>query len=143
MELRGIMEQFVDEHPEVLELWDSLGAPEARGTPEELLEELRGRLAVRLKADAKEKGHAKSLWRVGLVEGYIQQAADPEKHLPVWLREGAPIGVKCKIASCNIFPKVERLALAQEELQKFYARAQPGDNYKSMKENRGKVDAEL
>ena len=43
MEPRGFIEQFVDEHPEVLELWDSLGKPEAKGTPEELLEELRGR----------------------------------------------------------------------------------------------------
>ena len=61
----------------------------------------------------------------------------------MWLREGAPIGVKNRIPADRIFRKIERPSMAEEELKHFYAKEIPQQNYKSMREHSEKVMAEL
>ena len=63
--------------------------------------------------------------------------------MPLWLREGAPIGVKNRIPACRIFRKIERPSLAEEELKHFYAKEIPQQNYKSMREHSEKVMVKL
>jgi hypothetical protein len=124
--VRKVIEDFIDEHPSILEMVDELGTSKATGTCEELLVLLRMRLGKALDTEDLGCGHARSRWRPGLVEGFIKAAGDPEAHLVGWLREGAPTGVMVEIPSCGIFPKVDKPVQAFEELQYYYARASPG-----------------
>ena len=96
-----------------------------------------------MQADAIAKAHPHCSWRVGIVEGFNRWSGDPEVFLPLWLREGAPIGVKNRIPACGIFPKIERLPLAEEELKHFYAKEIPQQNHKSMREHSEKVMVKL
>ena len=141
--VRAVIEKFIDDNDGVLGLWDRLGRADTEGTDEVLLDELRCRLGVVLQADALAKAHSRCSWRVGIVEGFNRLSGDPEVFLPLWLREGAPIGVKNRIPACGIFPRIERPSLAEEELKHFYAEAIPQQNYKSMREHSEKVMAEL
>ena len=50
LEVREVLEKFVDDFPEVLELWDRLGTEEAAATPELLLAVARERVVAQLEA---------------------------------------------------------------------------------------------
>ena len=78
----------------------------------------------------------RSRWRAGLVEAFIEDSADPERHLAEWLRTGVPTGVKHEIPPSGIFPEVETQAEAASELWKHFAQGAAKGNYKSAEENR-------
>ena len=85
----------------------------------------------------------RSRWRAGIVEAYIQQAEDPEKHLPTWLREGVPTGVQHEIPPSGIFPQMDTQAEATSELWRHFATGAARANYKSAEENRQAFSKEV
>jgi hypothetical protein len=58
--VRGVMEDFIDEYPSILERVDTLGTSQATGTCEELLGLLRMRLGKALGTEDLGCGHARS-----------------------------------------------------------------------------------
>ena len=58
--VRGVIEEFIDEYPSILEMVDALGTNKATGTCEKLLEVLRVRLGKALGSDGLGCGHARS-----------------------------------------------------------------------------------
>ena len=105
--------------------------------------EARRRVCSWLGTSDASRGHERCAWYPGIVEAFIAKAGDPETELAGWLRGGAPTGVAHPIRSCGIFPRVSKESLAQEELENFYAKSRPGENYKSVRENAANVSKEL
>ena len=58
--VRKVIEDFIDEHPSILEMVDALGTSKATGTCEELLVSLRMRLGKAVGTEDMGCGHARS-----------------------------------------------------------------------------------
>ena len=49
-----------------------------------------------------------------LYEAWVRMADDPDVHVPRWLRQGAPMGIKQTAEFANIFPKVDQPAPVED-----------------------------
>ena len=86
----------------------------------------------------------KSKLDADLFESWIEKSADPDDSIPDWTREGAPLGIECKISVRGIFPSFEEggPALESEDAVSTIVR---GDliNYTSVEENKEHAVEEL
>ena len=133
-ELREVIDKFVADNPHTLKLDEQFGKEDASGTSEEDLEKLRRALADKLLADDWDKHHPLCSWRPSLVEAHIRASGDPEQELVGWLKHGAPTGVAMEIKPSGIFPAVDDTGRATHELDQYWAKTVPRDNYKSFRE---------
>lgn len=132
--LASAIDEVLDEHPALVGLL-TIGGADGRTHVREKYEDLLvSQMAKALQTEdvcRNPSGH----WRPGLVDAFCKMSHDPEQLLPTWLRHGAPMGVAKEIPSSNVFPRVENNAEKLVEIRKFYARAEPSRNYKSVDEN--------
>ena len=69
---------------------------------------------------------------VPLFEGWIEQSGDPDVHLAIWLRNGAPTGIDNAIPLAGVFP--ESLQPPSGDLQQVPF-GEKLKNYESMEES--------
>jgi len=103
-ELWGVMAPVADlilraraEDPELQNLTGCLGAAPARAPPSsEAVLSLRTRIGklFGLSPEAADSHSRFSPWRFELVRALQEQTGDPDRALPAWLQEGAPMGIR-------------------------------------------------
>ena len=122
-DLARLWRRFAGKNPCVLRAAKAYGGNGCRLEPdlveawkEEMLELLHGRCEA---VNLKERIEFKSPLNANLWEAWQKMAADPEKRIATWARQGAPLGMSAEIPVSNIFPKAADVlqAPAVEEAQ--------------------------
>ena len=82
---------------------------------------------------------------VGLVRSWRERSGDPELHVPVWLAEGAPLGIEREIEPSGVFPPVldENTANVQEGMSLAELERRGFKNYVSVEDNKSDAEEEL
>ena len=108
-QLRGLIDDFVEEFPQVTsQCLQAIGNAEpGAGPADELVQVLRQRFADALGARSAAplliKDHDSDLCG-DILEAWAAAAHDPDVDAPTWPRLGAPAGIRDHPASCGIFP---------------------------------------
>ena len=65
------------------------------------------------------RGDTRSRYFANLWEVLLQEAGDPEEEVPMWLKEGAPVGWRGTLAPNGVFPTVDGDSAAVEKSREF------------------------
>ena len=108
--MRKMWEIFAERFPEAREVGERYGSTEAKINPD-ILKFWKGELHVALRVPRsegitlKENVEFRSPLNAELWDSWGREARDPEMFIGQWAREGAPLGMECRIdASKGIFP---------------------------------------
>ena len=101
---------LTDEHPELLETGELLGAPYT-GPSTTLVELWRHKLRSLVGAGCEPPsqfmlGRASPL-QGELIQSWLSRGGDPETHMRNWIQSGVPLGIAKEIPCCGIFPSIE------------------------------------
>ena len=103
-QLLQMLEQFVDHHPEALEVVEALRrGEEVEGFPAPLIQEVRARWMRVLGSSAPREGSGPG---AAALEVWGARCNDEDAHrvLPRWLRSGAPLGIEHSMDTCGVSP---------------------------------------
>lgn len=150
--IRAAWNFFVDKHQAVEEMAENYGGSTA-ALPSKLVEEWKETLKRIVGADDTEdqaavklvsKYEYKSGLDAELVEGWIRKVNDPDWAIPIWIRQGVPLGIHSPIQCCGIFPLSEETApeLAVEDSASFLSRGEL-INYASVEQNKQLAEEEI
>ena len=150
--IRAAWNFFVDKHLEVEEMAENYGGSTA-ALPSELVDEWKETLKRIVGAENSEdqtavklvsKFEYKSGLDAELVEGWIRKVNDPDWAIPIWIRQGVPLGIHSPIQCCGIFPPSEETSpeLAAEDSASFLSRGEL-INYASVEQNKQLAEEEI
>ena len=122
---------------------DSFGL--AKGLPQEMVETAARLLAEEFGTDIQEKP---APYRAGLVAELVKQGGDPETSVPVWMKEGFPLGIEVPLEVNTVFPETAEDTKAVEQSRGFpilttVEDVEAASNYKSFEEAGKAAEDEL
>ena len=122
---------------------DSFGL--AKGLPPEMVETAAQLLAKEFGTDIQEQP---TPYRAGLVAELVKQGGDPETSVPVWMKEGFPLGIEVPLEINTVFPETMEDTKAVEQSRGFPVLTSVEDveaasNYKSFEEAGKAAEDEL
>ena len=87
-------------------------------------------------------------YRSGMIKRLLEIGGGPEKHVPVWMEEGFPLGIEAPLETNNVFPTTAEGTKAVEASRNFQTLTAMADvlqaeNYKSFQEAGEPAEAEL
>ena len=119
--VRDAILAFRAKHGDLQELSNCCGLSPAREPPlAQTVDKLRVVVAKALGLIPKKaaKHHAASSWRYNLVKRVMKLAGDPDHHVPRWLEQGFPVGIREPIVPSGLLPLVkEEAGLSPEALK--------------------------
>jgi len=138
----AILAESVSSTHDLSDLWKACGESPSRAPPlEKSVATVRSKVARQLGLEpaAAEERHSCAPWRYNLLAAVQSVTKDPDKAVPRWLKEGAPMGIQRAIDPSNgIFPTA--VAEPSLEISQLAADTEGMSNHGSFQEKHGLDD---
>ena len=143
-------QRFRTTHPKALEVAESYGT-EVCEFNEEVVDLWRAELCDLWGADLpgvvlRPRGAYGTPVHHGMLAAWVRRSGDPDLHVPVWLKEGTPLGIEREIQCAGIFPPAEEEQEGtgtQEVADSVLERPETWTNYRSVEDDVAEAEIEL
>ena len=143
-------QRFRSAHPKALEVAEGYGTEDCKFN-EEIVDLWRAELCDLWGAEPpgvvlRPRGTYGTPVHHGMLAAWVKKSGDPDTHVPVWLREGTPLGIEKEIQCAGIFPPAEEELEGtgtQEVADSVLERPETWTNYKSVEDDVTEAEIEL